>query len=336
MPKILRVRAARDEQEEKQVRKLAGSRHGPADWILHARMVARSWDGERVEVIAQALHCSAQTVRRRLHRFDEQGFDGLGDRAKSGRPRRVTAADDSKLIALVRKAPPGHVETQADGKLVARDEDGSAQWSLDALAQAAKEAGIEVKRSQIRTILLREGVRWCHPHSWSSPRDKDARPKRTAVVTRSTQPPKGETPICTDELGPGVPRTFPPAPGWSADGHRIKAELDDSRGPEKTWVYGALRVRDGKELTRCAASRHSKGSIALLADNEADNPSSDIFIISDSLSSHNSLETRTWLEGHPRLHHVFIPTGARLSQFAGGLVAALQPRCPRRAKLRQF
>jgi hypothetical protein len=33
MPKILRVRAALDEREEKQVRKLAGSRHGPADWI---------------------------------------------------------------------------------------------------------------------------------------------------------------------------------------------------------------------------------------------------------------------------------------------------------------
>src|SRR5260221_6336983 len=109
---------------------------------------------------------------------------------------------------------------------------------------------------------------------------------------------------------PVVPRTFPPAPGWSPNGHRIKAEMDYGRGPEKTWVYGALRVRDGKELTRCAASRNSKGYIALLADIEADNPHGDICIISDNLSSHNSLETRTWLEGHPRIHHVFIPTGA--------------------------
>jgi hypothetical protein len=63
------------------------------------------------------------------------------------------------------------------------------------------------------------------------------------------------------------------------------------------------------------------GSIALLADIEADNPTGDIFIISDNLSSHNSLETRTWLEGHPRIHHVFIPTGARLCSIckrAGG------------------
>ena len=60
--------------------KLAASRHGPADWILHARMVAKSWDGERVEGIAQELHCRAQTVRRRLHRFNAEGIEGLGDR----------------------------------------------------------------------------------------------------------------------------------------------------------------------------------------------------------------------------------------------------------------
>jgi hypothetical protein len=43
-----------------------------------------------------------------------------------------------------------------------------------------------------------------------------------------------------DELGPVIPRTFPPALGWSPDGHRIKALLEYSRGPEKTWVYDGL------------------------------------------------------------------------------------------------
>jgi transposase len=168
MPKILRVRAAQDEQEEHQVRKLAASRHGPADWIIHARMVALSWDGERAEAIAKQLQCSAQTVRRRLHRFDAEGSEGLGDRPRGGRPHRLTEAERSELIALVRQAPPGHLETQADGTMVARDEEGSAQWSLNALAQAAKSAGIRVKRSQIRTILLREAVRWRRTHSWGT------------------------------------------------------------------------------------------------------------------------------------------------------------------------
>ncbi|WP_253916915.1 hypothetical protein [Streptomyces sp. MNP-20] len=54
-----------------------------------------------------------------------------------------------------------------------------------------------------------------------------------------------------------IPRTFPPAPAWSADGHRIKSELDYTRGPEKTWVFGGLRIRDGIEITMIASSRSS-------------------------------------------------------------------------------
>src|SRR6266705_471054 len=100
MPKILRVRAPQDEREERWVRKLAASRHGPADWITHAQMVVRSWDGQGVEAIAKELRCSALTVRRRLHRFDAEGIEGLGDRPKPSRPRRLTTADDSQLIAL--------------------------------------------------------------------------------------------------------------------------------------------------------------------------------------------------------------------------------------------
>jgi transposase len=186
MPKILRVRAPQDEKEERWVRKLAASRHGPADWILHARIVVRSWDGERVEAIVKELQCSAQTVRRRLHRFETEGIEGLGDRPKPGRPRRLTVEDDSRLIALVRQPPPGRLVTQRDGTMVARDEEGSAQWSLNALVQAAKDAGIPVKRSQIRRILLREGVRWRHTHSWATPRDKDFVPKepRSSATTR--------------------------------------------------------------------------------------------------------------------------------------------------------
>src|SRR5690349_3554616 len=160
MPKILRARAAHNEQEERWVRKMAASRHGPADWIVHAKMVARSWDGERAETIAKELDCSPQTVRRRLHRFDGEGIEGLGDRPRPGRPRHLTTEDDSRILALARSAPPGKLERLSSGELDVRDEQGEAHWSLDALAHAAQEAGIQIKRSQVRRICLREGVRW--------------------------------------------------------------------------------------------------------------------------------------------------------------------------------
>jgi hypothetical protein len=80
-----------------------------------------------------------------------------------------------------------------------------------------------------------------------------------------------------DELGPVSPRTYPPAPGWSSDGHRIKAPLEYSRGIEKVWVYGALRVRDGKALTLTAPPRKTKGYLRLLEAVAQANPNGDLY-----------------------------------------------------------
>ena len=125
-----------------------------------------------------------------------------------------------------------------------------------------------------------------------------------------TAPPPGSTVICADELGPVIPRTFPPAPGWSPDGHRIKAPLEYARGPEKTWVYGGLRIRDGQEVTLCAPSRNSEHYQRFLQQVEDANPDGQIMIVTDNLSSHDSKSTRAWLERHPRIQHAFIPKGA--------------------------
>jgi DDE superfamily endonuclease len=136
------------------------------------------------------------------------------------------------------------------------------------------------------------------------------RPKRAAVVALYVAPPDGATTVCVDELGPLIPRAYPPAAGWSPDGHRIKAALDYSRGPEKVWVYGALRVRDGQAVTLTAPARNTAGYLQLLAAVAAANPTGDLYLIGDNLSSHKSPPIVAWLETHPRVQQVFIPVGA--------------------------
>ncbi len=107
-----------------------------------------------------------------------------------------------------------------------------------------------------------------------------------------------------------MPRTFAPAPGWSAEGHRVKAPLEYSRGPEKIWVYGSIRIRDGQAITYTASSRNSVHYQRFLELVEQANPTGDIYVITDNLSSHNSKSTREWLQYHPRIKHAFIPVGA--------------------------
>ena len=164
MPKLLRARAPQDSAEEQKVHKLANSRHAPGDWIMRARMIARSWDGLRTTQIASQMRCHPQTVRERIHRFNEEGLDGLGDRPGAGRKRRITETERSVIIWLVGTDPPGRLLRGAGGELEATDEDKEAHWTLDALSTAARERGITIGRSQVRRILLAEGVRWRNPH----------------------------------------------------------------------------------------------------------------------------------------------------------------------------
>jgi transposase len=177
MPKLLHARAPQNAAEEHKVRKLANSRHAPADWIIRARMIALGWDGLRTTQIAQELGCHPQTVRERFHRFNAEGLDGLGDRPGSGRKPRITEAERSLIISLVGTDPPGRLVRGAGGELEAIDEQKEAHWTLDALTAAARERGITVGRSQVRRILKAEGVRWRNARSWAESEDPEFAPK---------------------------------------------------------------------------------------------------------------------------------------------------------------
>jgi transposase len=76
MPPLLHARPPADPAEQRIVRRLAASRHAPADWVLRARIVACSWDGERPSQIAAGLGCHPKTVRQWLHRFNEGAWTG--------------------------------------------------------------------------------------------------------------------------------------------------------------------------------------------------------------------------------------------------------------------
>jgi transposase len=217
VPRLLRARAPEDAEEERKVSKLASSRHAPGDWIFRASIISRSWQGLRNAKIAEELGCHPKTVRERIHRFNDEGIDGFGDRPRAGRKPRLTELERSKIIALVGKNPPGKLLTEPDGALRAEDETKAAYWTLDALAQAAREIGIEIGRSQVRRILLREGVRWRNTRPWAQSSDPEFAPK-----------------------GPGSSNSTPTlrrTPRWSASTSLVRSHRVPS-----------LRLRDGRPM----------------------------------------------------------------------------------------
>jgi transposase len=187
MPKLCHARAPTDPTEAAQIRKLAQSHHAPHDCKQRAQMIALSWEGLRTGEIACHLRCHPQTVRERFERFHAAGLEGLTNRPGAGRKARLTERERSQLIALVAQTPPGRPVRLADGQLVADHPTEPTQWSLDALVSAAHQQGIAVKRSQLRRILLKEGVRWRQVRSWAVSKDPDFVPKepRSSKPTRS-------------------------------------------------------------------------------------------------------------------------------------------------------
>jgi transposase len=187
VPVLLFARPPVDAAEERTIRKLAGARHAPGDWIRRARMIVHSWDGLRTTQIAEQLGCHPQTVRERLHRFNAEGVDGLGDRPGPGRPRRLSETDRGRIIALARSAPPGRLHQGGEGLLAPEDLQAPAHWTLDALAERAQAEGIQVGRSQVRRILQAERVRWRRTRSWATSTDADFAPNgpRSSPATRA-------------------------------------------------------------------------------------------------------------------------------------------------------
>jgi transposase len=177
MPRLLYARPPADAEEERKIRKLAGSRHAPADWIMRAKMIVASWDGKRTSAIAAELGCHMQTVRERLARFNAEGLDGLGDRPGAGRKPRITEHERGRILALARSTPPGRPVRDDAGGLRAADGAGPARWTLNTLTEAAQAEGIRIHRSQLRRILFREKVRWRHTRSWAHSEDPEFTPK---------------------------------------------------------------------------------------------------------------------------------------------------------------
>jgi hypothetical protein len=73
--------------------------------------------------------------------------------------------------------PPGRLRWEPVGELWAFDESGPSEWTLDSLAAVARAEGIEGGRSQVRRILLAEGMRRRRTRSWTRSKDPDFIPK---------------------------------------------------------------------------------------------------------------------------------------------------------------
>jgi transposase len=163
---MLQVRALTSE-EGSQIERLAHSRKEPVRLVQRAQVIWWSVQGYRVSAIADLVGFSSVSARLWIKRFNVKGLAGLEDEPRSGRPATYTPEQVSVAIETALTNP------KSLGLPFAC-------WTLDRLeAYLNEERGIQMKRSRIDEILLREGLRWRMHETWFSERvDPDFAQKR--------------------------------------------------------------------------------------------------------------------------------------------------------------
>jgi transposase len=140
--------------EHSAVETLARSRTAPARRVERARLIRRASRGETPPAIAAALGLDAETVRRRIRRFNVEGLAALDDHHRSGRPATYST-DEVAVVIAAALADPRRLGLPF------------ASWTLDRLAAYLLEhEGIGMRRSRIDEILLAEGLRWRRHETW--------------------------------------------------------------------------------------------------------------------------------------------------------------------------
>src|SRR5437870_8998706 len=106
-----------------------------------AQAVREVVKGQRLQTVSDTLHFTYSALRKWVHRFANQGIQGLGDRPRPGRPTKVTCELEQNLNRIVDQDPLEH------GSL-------HSQWSCRELATVlARETGVQLGRESVRGVL---------------------------------------------------------------------------------------------------------------------------------------------------------------------------------------
>jgi transposase len=108
------------------------------------RLADQGWPVPRIAV---HLGLDQATIRRTIHRMAEDGLDGLADRPRCGRPRKLDGRDLDAVEELLARA-------------AGRDE----VWTLAQLARwLARTRGATISPGRLSVLLRQRGCGWTRP-----------------------------------------------------------------------------------------------------------------------------------------------------------------------------
>jgi len=284
-----------DDEERRRLKLMARREVGRVSERI--RMVLLSSRGYTVGQIAAVFEVDEATVRDWLCRYKATGVEGLKDRPRSGRPRKVDAAAREELRLRVEAGPA---------------ESGYAfgYWTVATLvAHLTARLGLVVSGATARRTLHSLGYRFRRPRH-SLPTDPLTRTKMWGLYERVMAAPEDAVLLCLDEcdvhLLPVLRRM------WMRRGQQARVPTPGTN--RKHSVFGALNPDTGAWTYTVTTHKRSVEFIAFLERLLEEYPAVPLQLVLDNASIHTSKAVRAWLAEHPEVELLLLPTYAGHAQ----------------------
>ncbi len=286
--RVLRLRRGDRARLEAVVR----SRTNPQRVVERARIVLGAAAGEPGSTICDTVGVSRPTVTLWLDRYEAGGLAALqADRPRSGRPKRITLADEEAIV---------HRTTQTSPP-VGR----GTHWSTRLMAEVTG-----VHHSTIARIWKAHGLRPHRFQSFKLSTDPAFVAKLRDVVGLYLQPPERAIVFSFDEKSQiqALDRT---QPGLPLKRGRAGTFTHDYKRHGTTTLFAALDVATGHVIQECMPKHRHQEFLKFMNKVVRAAPKDlDIHVILDNYATHKHPKVTEWLHRHRRVHFHFTPTSA--------------------------
>lgn len=253
-----------------------------------ARIVLLCAEGTPLRQIAAQVGMDEHQVGQWRRRFLSDRIEGLEDKPRPGRPRRL-GHDERMALAAV-------ATSEKD------DNDPVAGWTHLELSLAMHNAGVPVSASQVGRILKSMHIDVRRVRGWLNRRDDPEFWERVRdVCGLYLNRPDNAIVLSVDEKTSvqAKERKHPDRP--AGVGRWLRREFEYIRHGTAS-LFAALDVHTGEVLAEPIDGKNNSFNFCAFLDDieRSVDPSLEIHIILDNGSSHRSKYTKAWFEAHPR------------------------------------
>jgi len=237
--------------------------------------------------IAELCNIAAITVAKWRNRFAKQGFAGLEDAPRSGKPKEYPDLKDRLLKLFEQPAPKGQ-----------------SCWDGKALAKA-----LGTKPGILWAIMRKEGIQLQRKRSWCVSTDPEFAAKSADIIGLYLNPPERAIVLSVDEK-PSI-QALERKIGYvkTSSGKVVKGLQSTYKRNGTLNLFAALNVATGEVKTQTTQPKKREDFQSFMSDVMRDIPQEqEIHVILDNYCTHKKNEG--WLKRYPNVTFHFTPTSA--------------------------